>query len=282
MQSILLFLLNRIIPARLFSRLIGHLARTKWPSFLLHPAMRLYASHFKVNLSEAEKPLEEYVSFTDFFTRHLKEGARTIAEGERTIISPVDGAVYASGRIEEDTVFVAKGYPYTLSELLDDAEAAKNFRNGSFITIYLSPRDYHRLHTPIAGKVHQFRYLPGKLLPVNPPSVEAFPKLFAQNERLTTYIESEYAGNIAYIKVGATNVGRISLSYREFFTNRWDFPKAETFPVEPPAQLETAGEIGVFEMGSTVIMLFEPNVQLLDLEEHQPVQLGQKIGEVIS
>lgn len=280
MNSFSLQLLDKAVPERLLSRLVGHAARTRWPNFILHPFLRWYSNHFGVDLSEAEFPLEAYPSFVDFFTRQLRPGLRPFDEDETVLTSPVDGAVYASGPIEKDTFLLAKGHPNTVSELLGNEEDAEDFFGGSFLTIYLSPKDYHRIHSPCPGAITHFQYVPGKLLPVNPPSAVFFPKLFSENERLTTFIEMESGARVAMVKVGATNVGRIRLSYHPYVTNRWmtarPFGHCHTF--EEPLPCERGKEVGMFEMGSTVILLFSPGFTLESFEQDQVLRLGQRIA----
>lgn len=282
MYKLFLHLLNTIIPERLLSRLVGHLTRLRLPGFVLQPFLRWYIKHFNVNLEEAEKPLREYKTVVEFFTRHLKEGVRTVEPGEDVVVSPVDGAVYKGGPIEEGTFIHAKGHPYTLLELLGNEEACRPFQNGSFLTIYLSPRDYHRIHTPFGGEIQSFHYIPGKLLPVNHPSAELFPKLFAINERLTTFFQSESGAPFAVVKVGATNVGRIRLSYDDYVTNRWGSARLTVREYSESINVEKADEIGMFEMGSTVILLFSPEFQMDDFAPDTPMQLGQRIGQLPS
>ncbi len=280
MYKFFLHLLNTILPERLLSRLVGHLTRLRLPKFLLRPFLRWYIGHFHVNLEEAEKPLEAYPTIVAFFTRHLRPGVRTIDPDPNTLVSPVDGAVYQCGPIKDGTFIHAKGHPYTLLELLGSEESCQPFQNGSFLTIYLSPRDYHRIHTPFDGTIQSFHYIPGKLLPVNPPSAELFPKLFAINERLTTFFQHDSGASFAVVKVGATNVGRIRLSYDEYVTNRWGSASVAVRDYPEGIPVEKADEIGMFEMGSTVILLFSPEFQIDDFEPDTPMQLGQKIGEL--
>jgi len=275
-----------IMPNRLFSRLVGHLTRVRWPGFILRPFLKWYIGHYKVNVSEIEKDLSEFKTITEFFTRTLKPGVRPLAEGENVLLCPVDGAMSQSGRIQEGTLIQAKGSTYTAAELLDNAEASKRFHNGSFMTIYLSPRDYHRMHTPLAGSISSYHYVPGALLPVNPPSVAYFKGLFARNERLISYIDYPVPGEegktkqVAFVKVGATNVGRIRLSYKDFVTNRWGFPSSKSFVLDNPVELGAGDELAIFEMGSTIVMLFEPGVELDEISLDEKVRLGQKIGKI--
>ncbi|TNE51047.1 MAG: phosphatidylserine decarboxylase [Deltaproteobacteria bacterium] len=278
MNKVMLVLLNTILPERLISRVVGHITRMRLPKWILRPFLRWYIKHFNVNLSEAARPLEEYDTIVDFFTRHLKKDARSIDSDPEAVVSPVDGAVYACGRIDNDTFIHAKGHPYTLPELLGDKESVAPFLNGSFFTIYLSPRDYHRIHTPFDGTVRSFCYVPGKLLPVNPPSVEMFPKLFAINERLTSFMEHESGAAFAVVKVGATNVGRIRLSYDDYVTNRWGGAHLTVREYTDGVPVNKADELGMFEMGSTVILLFSPEFEMDSFDPDTPMRLGQRIG----
>lgn len=279
MNKLLLRLLNSVVPTRLFSRLVGHLTRMRLPSWILRPFLRWYIRHFNVDVSEAERPVEEYPTIVSFFTRRLRSGARAIDPAPEAVVSPVDGAVYACGPIEGTTFLHAKGHPYTLEELLGgDDEACALFRDGSFFTIYLSPRDYHRIHTPYDGVIQSFHYIPGKLLPVNPPSVEMFPKLFARNERLTTILRHDSGAAFAVVKVGATNVGRIRLTYDDYVTNRWGGAHVTVRSYTDGIPLEKADELGMFEMGSTVILLFSKEFALDDFAPDTPMRLGQRIG----
>ncbi|MBK04851.1 MAG: phosphatidylserine decarboxylase [Deltaproteobacteria bacterium] len=276
---IFLRVMDLVLPERMLSRLFGVFARLPLPAFLLLPLLRWYVKAFDVEMSEARYPLSYYGTFVEFFTRPLKEGVRHIDEAPSSVISPVDGRVYTYGHIDEETIVQAKGIDYTIAELLADKKQAETFLNGSFMIIYLSPRDYHRIHSPVAGEIDAYRYIPGTLLPVNPPSVAMFPRLFVENERLTSYIQHPQAGCVALVKVGATNVGRIRLSYEDFVTNTWTTPKSVHTPVEPAAKVEKGGEVGMFELGSTVILLFEEGVTLnTSLQAGEMLQLGQVIG----
>ena len=278
---LVLRLLNWVIPERLFSRLVGVLARRNWPAFILQPFLRWYCRKFDVNMDEARYPLKHYKNFIEFFTRPLKEGIRPIDQSPQKIISPVDGKIYSYGTIKKDTIIQAKGVSYTIEELLDDSEKAQLFYDGSFIIIYLSPRDYHRIHTPIDGSVEGFRYIPGKLLPVNPPSVALFPKLFVENERLASYLNTEQIGQVAEVKVGATIVGRIRLSYIDYYTNRWITPRSKHQQLDEPVPLKKGDELGMFELGSTVILLFQKGVTFLNtLKVEDPLILGEHIANI--
>jgi phosphatidylserine decarboxylase len=278
MYKILLHLLNTIIPTRLLSRIGGHLARVHWPKWILRPFLRWYIAHYGVDMSEAEKRIEEYQCFLDFFVRRLRVDVRPIDPANNAIVSPVDGVASASGLIDGDVLFLAKGYHYKLQELLGDPVVASDFLNGSFVTIYLSPKDYHRIHCPYEAELQSLNYVPGKLLPVNPPSVSFFPKLFAQNERLTTYYSIASGGRFALVKIGATNVGRIRLAHHPYITNDWHWPRPFTHTFNPTIHISKAQEIGMFEFGSTVIMLFSPGFILDVIEPDTILRMGQYIG----
>lgn len=280
MDDAVLRALDQVVPERLLSRLVGHAARTKVPGFMLYPLLRWYVQHFQVDLSEAERPLEAYDSFVDFFTRKLRPGLRPHDTRTDTLISPVDGAVYASGPIHRDTFLLAKGHKYTVGELLGDVTQAEPFFDGSFLTIYLSPRDYHRIHAPGDALITRFQYVPGKLLPVNHASAAFFPKLFAENERLTTFMDLASGAKLALVKVGATNVGRIRLSYHPYVTNEWAVPRAfgHAHTFAEPVSVKRGQEVGMFEMGSTVVLLLSKGFSLVPLEVDQVMRLGQRIA----
>ncbi|MEM1010152.1 MAG: archaetidylserine decarboxylase [Myxococcota bacterium] len=266
-----------LLPTKLLSRCFGHLARWPAPRFLLRPVLRWYVSHFRVDVEEAEKPLSEYRTLTEFFTRRLRSGARVIDADPQVLVSPVDGRLGQYGQIEGDTLVQAKGHTYTLTELLGAQEYRQVFEGGSFATLYLSPRDYHRIHNPMDGAVESYSYFTGRLLPVNPPAVHNIPKLFARNERLVTYVRHESGAWVAVVKVGATNVGRIRLCYDDVVTNRWQDPNYRK-DYQPAIPLKKGDELGIFEMGSTVILLFSKEIELRIPEGQDTFQLGQRLA----
>ncbi|GAX88680.1 archaetidylserine decarboxylase [Effusibacillus lacus] len=269
------FLLVRLLPKKAISRLAGHFAKSPVSRFLIP----FYARFFQVDLEEAEKPIGEYQSLTEFFTRRLRAGARPVAAGEDILTAPVDGVVSQFGLIQEGTLLQAKGVTYSLEQLLGDARKAESYEGGMYLTIYLSPRDYHRIHTCLKGTVSGYSYIPGSLYPVNPLGVRNVPGLFARNERLTTYLTSPF-GEYAIVKVGATIVGSVQVVYdKKLSTNvRNGQPAHET--VNGPL-LEKGDELGLFRFGSTVVCLFQPGMAKLDpLQEGQFVRMGERIGEV--
>lgn len=266
----------RFLPRNLISRAFGAFAAMERPRWFVRRFKRWFAGRFKINLDEAARPIDEYSSLLTFFTRELKPGARTIDESADALVSPVDAAIGAFGRIENGTMLQAKGMSYTVAAFLGEAHAA-DFLNGWYLTLYLSPRDYHRIHAPCAGKIRTTIYRAGTLWPVNPPAVKNIPALFAVNERATPILESAHQ-KIAIGMVGATNVGSIRLAYRDFVTNRGGASQDLTH--EPPVEIARGQHVGTFELGSTVVLLIaEPSFAFINIAESGTVRVGQKIGE---
>ena len=228
-------------------------------------------------MSLAEKSsAADYATFNEFFTRALRPGARTITRTGNGLVSPVDGAVSAMGVIEETRLFQAKGRDYSLADLVNgDREHVEYYRNGSFITLYLSPRDYHRVHVPAGGELHSMAYVPGRLFSVNPGSVQRVDGLFARNERVITTFRTAM-GMMSVIFIGAIFVGSVETVWhgqvaparqREYACRRY----------EPGTVFKQGDEIGRFNMGSTVIVLAEPDRIDWSVPENQVV-MGQQIA----
>ncbi len=267
-----------ILPRNSFNRLCGLVADAKLPRFLLILLIRLFSWKYGVNLNEASKHVSEYRNFNEFFTRKLLPNARSLDLDKDSVISPVDGLLGESGIIDNGVLIQAKGLDYRLSELLKDSEKSKLYDGGIFITIYLAPFNYHRIHSMVTGAIKQFCYIPGDLWTVSPLGVHHVPKLFARNERLITYFET-FNGECALVKIGATVVGRIRVVYDNLTSNR---PGAifQNSLLEPPFRVERGDEIGLFELGSTVICLFPPGqIDLKECERGNEVRLGQAIGK---
>lgn len=271
--------LMRLLPKSALSAAVGAATRVPAPPRLHHLAMRAFARRYQVELEEAELPLEGYPTFAQFFTRRLKAGARAIDSDPRALISPVDGRVSQVGHAERGECIQAKGIRFPLEKLLGDPAEAARFEGGAFATLYLSPRDYHRFHSPLDGAVEGYTYIPGEFWPVNQASVRLKDALFCINERLVTYL-STAAGRIAYVAVGATCVARIRASYDDVVTHSGGQAKVQRY--ERAIPVKKGDELGMFEMGSTVIMVCEPGrVRWADgLGEGAPVRLGQRIGEM--
>lgn len=269
--------LMKLLPKASLSRLVGVATRLPAPAPLHQAAAKVFARAYQVDLAEAERGLDGYATFGDFFARRLREGARPVAAGEQVVVSPVDGTVSEVGLAEEGRLIQAKGMSYTLAALLADAERAEAFAGGAWATLYLAPRDYHRIHAPLSGSITGYSYVPGKFWPVNPSSVRTVPNLFAANERLVTFLQTGL-GQVAVVKVGATCVGRIRAAYDDVVTHAGERARAKKYATPIPVQ--KGGELGAFEMGSTVILCFEPGKVRLDasLAPGVKVRMGQAIG----
>lgn len=271
--------LMRLLPKSAVSHAVGIATRLPAPAPLHQAAVKLFAKRFRVDVHEAELALEGYPTFAEFFTRKLKPGSRPVDQGENVIVSPVDGAVSQVGYSEDGTCLQAKGVCYPVEKLLGDAEVAKPFVGGAYTTIYLSPRDYHRIHSPVNARITGYSYIPGEFWPVNRASVKLKEALFCVNERLTTYLDTDSHGQVAVVKVGATCVSRIRAAYDDVVTHTGGAAKVHRYG--NPIPVEKGGELGVFEMGSTVILLFEKGRVRWDegLEPEKVVRMGSRIGE---
>jgi phosphatidylserine decarboxylase len=254
-----LALLERLPQAGL-SRSLGRLADTPVPRGMRRAVYRTFARSVGVDLSEVELPLDQYATLNDFFVRRLKPGLRSWPADPLALASPVDGIVGAMGEIHGGTALQAKGRDYRVGEMLADDADAGAFEGGRYITIYLSPRHYHRIHAPVGGTISLARHVPGGLLPVNVPSVAHVPRLFATNERLLCYIESPI-GRVAVVAVGAYNVARISTAFDRtwggdvsWISNRkGELPRERRY--HPPVPMTRGSELMAFHLGSTVVLL---------------------------
>jgi phosphatidylserine decarboxylase len=269
--------LFRWFPKHGFSRLMGVLARAPWPSWLLEPVIRLYIAAFRIDMAQFVAQAEPYPTFTAFFTRAVRPERRPIDARSDALVSPVDGAVIEGGEVRRGRLIQAKGLDYGLGDLLGEAPGWERYDGGHFITLYLSPRDYHRIHSPCRGRVTRFAYLPGDLWTVSPTGVGSVPGLFARNERLVTFLETDF-GEVALVAVGATVVGRIRVVYHAITSDRpgaWPL----SAPLDPPFPLERGQELGRFELGSTVILLLPPGAARLDaLQAGDAVRMGQTVA----
>jgi phosphatidylserine decarboxylase len=271
-----------LLPAHTISRLVYAITRCRlgWFKNLL---IRIFIRHFKVNMDEAEyADANNYEHFNAFFTRALRAGCRPLPDDTAAIISPVDGTISQFGQVHKDRILQAKGHEYTLEALFaGNMEHAGQYLNGSFITLYLSPRDYHRIHMPMDGQLQDMTYVPGSLFGVYPATVNCIPNLFARNERVICHFDTAI-GPMAVIMVGAINVGSIETVWHGQVTppygkeiQQWTYPEHMT-------QYNRGDEIGRFNMGSTIIILFPANTIVLDkLVKGNPVNLGLTLGKII-
>ena len=272
------YTLLKLVPKNALSRAVGAAVRAPAPAPVTRAVIRGFSALYGVDVSEAERPAAEYSTFGDFFTRRLKAGARAIAPGEAVLASPADGALGQCGAITSGECLQAKGKTYAAAELVGGDADGADYAAGSFATVYLAPHNYHRVHAPLGGTITGFHYAPGQLWPVNRIGVARVEKLFAVNERLTTFLDTP-AGRCAVVMVGATCVGRMRALYADVVTNATQKREARRERFERPIPVEKGAELGIFEMGSTVVMLFERQLALEPgLETGAPVRMGQKLG----
>ena len=270
----------KLLPRNTLSRAVGAACRIPAPRPVMRAVIRTFARKYGVDIAEAERAIEEYPTFTEFFTRRLRPGARPIAPGELLPVSPVDGTVGELGDIVEGRLLQAKGKHYTLAELFGGPRAeddAKRFAGGSFVTIYLAPYNYHRIHAPIGGQITGYISVPGTLWPVNPAGVRNVERLFCVNERLTTFLATA-RGPCAVVAVGAMNVGRIRAVYDDVVTNARRTRAMQRKDYEQPIPIEKGAELAVFEMGSTVVVVFAPGVKIAAaVAPGRAIKLGERL-----
>jgi len=271
-----------LTPQHLLSRTAGKVAECEVPGFK-NKLISWFIDKYGVNMSEAalQSP-EDFKHFNDFFTRELQEGARTVDPDPATIISPVDGAISQLGEISQGQVFQAKGQSFSVVELLGgDAERAEPFLSGDFATIYLSPKDYHRIHMPCTGTLREMVYIPGKLFSVNPVTAENVPRLFARNERVAAIFDTEF-GPMAMVLVGAMIVASIETVWSGLVAPLKREVKSTSYGSSQSITLEKGQEMGRFKLGSTVVLAFPPNKTdfIESLKATTDVQMGQAFGTI--
>lgn len=273
-----------LLPQRLLTRLTYRLTRVRTP-WLKNVLIRGFTRQFRVNLDEALEPdSRAYPDFNAFFTRALKPGARPLAPGDRVVCCPVDGAISQIGMADADTLLQAKGRTFSLTALLgSDPERARPFQGGKFATLYLSPRDYHRIHMPLSGRLREMVHIPGALFSVSPLTTRMVPELFARNERVAALFDTP-VGPMALVLVGAINVASIEVVWAGAITpplgtvvRRWSYPVNGDGAVH----LDKGAEMGRFNMGSTVILLFGRNTVRWEsgMQAGMTVKMGQRLGK---
>lgn len=282
------------LPQGALSRLAGRLADVPIPRPMRRPVLVAFAKATGADPDEAERPPEEYATLDAFFVRRLRRGARPWRADPSGAGSPVDGVVGQVGKVSRGRLVQAKGLDYTAAELLGDAQLAERLDGGPFVTLYLAPRHYHRVHAPCRGRLVAARHVPGNLLPVNAPAVASVPGLFARNERLVCDLDGT-SGDVAVVAVGATNVGRIEsvfdpgwngpgggVTNRRRVTNRRG-RAVESRRYDPPLELEAGDELMAFHLGSSVVVLFEAGRVLLDprIVPGSEVRVGDPLASAI-
>ncbi len=274
--------LQLILPHRALSRIVYYATRWRWKPWkrlLISTITRAY----KVDLSQAQEPdPEAYDSFNAFFTRALKPDARPLATGDGMLVCPADGAISQIGRIRDGRVVQAKGLDYTVGELLGDDILAQGYEGGGFATIYLSPRDYHRVHMPYAGRLRTSVHVPGRLFSVAQWTAEAIPRLFARNERLVLVFDTD-RGPLAVILVGAIFVSSIETVFDGEVTPPYAAGvRVREYDAARAPEFAAGAELGRFNMGSTVIVLTGPAFGdwAPALTAQMPVQMGQPLTQI--
>ncbi|HRX16192.1 MAG TPA: archaetidylserine decarboxylase [Spirochaetota bacterium] len=270
-MSVFLF---KLLPKAMISRLVGRLTLTRFSKLFIDWFVKKYG----VNTEEIEYPEKGFTSFNHFFTRTLKNGVHSIDKEKNCVVSPVDGRIDEFGIITGTRIMQAKNLDYLVSDLIP-SDCHHLFIDGFFITLYLSPADYHRIHSPINGKINELIYAPGKLFPVKEIITRSISRVFARNERMISLIENEF-GRCAVCKIGAMNVGRIAVNFDTIETNRSMFRRGARKVYGNMAPLVHRGdEVARFNMGSTVILLFEKDMFApAQLRKGDHVRMGQKLG----
>jgi phosphatidylserine decarboxylase len=264
----------RVLPRVRITRAVGRLCDARLPPAVANAVVKLYVRAYDVNLEDTVAPDGAFASFDAFFTRALRDGARPVSAGPNDIVSPADGRLDDLGPVHPGGKFTIKGRDYTVADLVGDPAEVARYEGGQFAIVYLSPRDYHRVHAPAAGKVTLIRSLPGDLYPVNSIGERHVPSLFATNRRVAIVIDTEALGRVTVVMVGAMIVGRISVSA----IDAPDVPLGSH--VIAPAQAVARGdEIGIFHMGSTAVVFVEKGVTSTWRRPSSPkVRMGEPLS----
>lgn len=266
----------RYVPKNHLSRTIGRLVHARWPRPISRRLVHWFAKTYEIDIDAASQPAESYPSIGHFFIRDLREGLRPI---ESDFVSPVDGVLRNYGTVTGGRLEQIKGKTYTVARFLGDEEEAKRFEHGVYFNLYLSPQDYHHVHSPVGGGIVRSVHIPGKLWPVNDWSLANIDELFSINERVVTYIDCAL-GRVAVVMIGATNVGKISVVYDSFISNSAAANRTAVRNYNPPIPIETGARLGTFHMGSSVVVLLEPgriDLERVRLERGKKVQYGAAV-----
>jgi phosphatidylserine decarboxylase len=264
--------LLRVLPRARIGQALGRLADHRWSPPLGRAVVGLYSRMYDVRLDECAEQ-GGWASFDAFFTRRLRDGAREVHPDAKTVVSPADGRIESMGRIDHAARFVVKGRPYAVDELVGDADEARRFVGGAGFVVYLSPRDYHRVHSPVGGVVRRIRSMPGDYFPVNSIGVKHVPNLFCRNRRVAIEIDADGGvGRVTVVMVVAMIVGRITT----VGVQARDVPIGDHV-FDPPLRVARGGEIGVFHLGSTAVVLVEPRAAGLWLASEGPTRYGAPV-----
>jgi phosphatidylserine decarboxylase len=282
MRDRFLWTLLWLLPKNTMSRWMGRVAESKLPKPLNNLLLGWFTRRYGLNLDEAVIPQEGFGTLQALFTRGLKPGVRTIATENDAFVSPCDGAYGESGVVKNGLAFQVKGRPYTVGELLGDEALSKTFEGGDFVTLYLSPKDYHRFHAPATLQVRRAQYIPGQLWPVNLFAVQNIDRLFCVNERIIAYCETGRAEvEFAIVAVGATMVGKVHTKFDATLTTNKK-GSAVTRQYDPAPRIGKGEEFGHFAFGSTLVLLAKKGViELRFQQKGAPVKMGEKIGRFL-
>lgn len=279
--------LQYVMPKHLISRLAGKFAAAKCGR-VTTKAIEAFIKHYGINMSEAKlKNAEDFTTFNDFFTRELEDGARPIDNNETTLCYPVDGAISQQGDIEDGRLIQAKGFDYSLETLLGGSyNTAMPFQGGKFSCIYLAPKDYHRIHMPMAATLREMIFVPGDLFSVNPLTANNVPNLFSRNERVVAIFDTK-SGPLAMVLVGATIVASIETTWAGTITSpRKKGIFRESYPADGADAItfEKGDEMGRFKLGSTVVSTFAPGMIefTLDAQPGTVTRLGELYANIVN
>jgi phosphatidylserine decarboxylase len=272
-----------IVPKKPVARLMGRATRIQLPGFMHRLLIRYFVKKYQVNLDECEGNIDDFRSLSEFFIRPLKDGVRKIEKNENSIVSPVDGKIHSFGRITNGLFAQSESQQGSVTELLGTGQDSpesnpKRYQNGSYIIIYLSPQDYHRVHIHSDGALTKTRYQPGRLWPVFPVATKKIKSLFDKNERLVFFLQHKGTYSVLAM-IGAFGVGRMASQFCSVISNT-NCPASEQI-FTPPTEVSRGDEIGQFELGSTVILLFEDKDLKWTVEPNQKIQLGNEIGRKV-
>jgi phosphatidylserine decarboxylase len=283
MRDRLFIIMQYLLPQHLLSRLAGRVADCRW-TWLKNAFINWFVDRYQVDMSEAvEEDPTAFRCFNDFFTRALKDGARPLDTDANAVLCPADGAISQLGTIAHGRIFQAKGQSFSALELLGgNPEHAALFQGGQFATVYLSPRDYHRVHMPLGGELREMTYVPGKLFSVNRNTAENVPELFARNERVVCLFDTD-AGPMAVVLVGAMIVASVETPWAGLVAPPRRQLRTEHYGQAVPA-LDRGAEMGRFKLGSTAIILFGPGRTRWteSLQAGDAVRMGQRMGDLVT
>jgi phosphatidylserine decarboxylase len=263
----------RALPRTRVSRAVGRLCDTPLPPGLSRAVVSLYVRAYGIDLGECQPRDGAYESFDKFFTRELRPGLRAICPNAKEIASPADGAIEAIGPVDLDGTLLVKKQRYTVVDLIGDAADAERYRGGQFAIVYLSPRDYHRVHSPVEGEITRVSSMPGDLFPVNSIGERHVPLLFSKNRRVAIVIDTADLGRVTLVMVGAIIVGRITVNA----IPGQDVPLGDHV-LSPPPPIKKGEEVGIFHLGSTVIVFVERGAAAPFTRATGPVRLGQSLA----